>query len=118
MNWIEDSPDQPETLEEILKFLSPIFRSNLKFAAICSSFEFLKNYVKNLPIYIHVMNRAQNDKNDTSKQRETLVASLRKISLEHVPIAIGHVDYYNQLLIKSAGNSMTMLINQKQNSML
>ena len=41
------------------------------------------------------MNRAQNDENHTSKQRETLVAALRKISLEHVTIAIGLMDYYN-----------------------
>ena len=41
------------------------------------------------------MNRAQNDENHTSKQRETLVAVLRKISLEHVTIAIGLMDYYN-----------------------
>ena len=89
--------------ESVLKLLSPVVKSNLKFAA--HGFKFLKNYINNLPIYIQALNKAQNDNNHTLKQREMLVASLKLISLEHVTLAIGLMDYYDVLSKAQHGSS-------------
>ena len=92
-----------DTLDESIKFLNPSLRSSLKFAA--HGHKFLKNYVNNLPIYIKALNKAQNDNNHTNKQKDTLLAALKKITLEHVTIVVGLMDYYHVLAKAQHGAS-------------
>ena len=70
--------------------------SDLEFAAY--GFSFLKIYVKKkLPLYIIKLKLAQVDSNHSEKQRGLFRSWQNKITVNHVSLLLGLLDYYDIL---------------------
>ena len=72
--------------------------------------KFLNNYIKNISIYIRQLKIAQIDNNHDEKQRNKFKAWLKKITVKHVTIAVGLLDYYHELAKAQHGASKVNLL--------
>ena len=90
------------------KFYSPVLMSELKLAAY--ELKFINNYIKNISIYIRQLKIAQIDNNHDEKQCNKFRAWLNKITVKHVTITMGLLDYYHELAKAQHGASQVNLL--------